>query len=218
MKFKNLFVFFLTMSLMFCLNALVASAKEDGTIEPPAQYVLKIAGEEFPIRLNEQMQLTIGTKGHNVLLTVKPTRIFNYGNVYFEYPHFYTFEADLEDPNIQMWTLSGNDAKIMIHRYRIVLTHQKFRNIMVEQYGRNNCKVEKCQIKINNKIIEGSKIYASIAGSIISQEIYSFRTNFGTTVLILQDGLSDDERSPSKEGIELKLLFEKMFQVKDEIS
>ena len=187
-------------------------ANDIESIEPADQYVLKIDDHEYPVELNKPNQLSVELSNPEVLLKVNPYKTFKYGGVFFEYPRHYTFEADLENPDYKMWILSGNDAKILIQNYQTSIGHKYFAKILIDNYGKKNCNLEKCEINISRRTFQGSNVLAKIAGNTISQKIFSFKTKNGTTLLILQDSLSDKGEF-SKEGIALTEIIEKYFKI-----
>ncbi len=144
-----------------------------------------------------------------ILLTAEPYKDFSYGGVFFNYPNFYTFQADLDKPNVSLWTLSGKKAVIMIQSFELQIEHKNYIKILRKQHGRIRCKVLDCEMNINNKVLNGSKVIVKSSGVFISQKVFSFDTKKGTIIIILQDTLSDNE--PSQEGLELEKLIELTF-------
>ncbi len=189
--------------LIFQLNGYTNT---DQSIEPPDQYLLKVDGQEFPIELNKLSQLSVKFSNPKIILTVKPTKVFDYGGVYFEYPRYYTFEASLCNKNFKGWTLSGNDAKIMIYNYQTVVGHKAMANIMLEQYGPQKCKLEKCKMIIPNRVLHGTRVVAKIGKITLFQEIYSFKHASGSTLLILQDSPENEDAASAEATILMKML------------
>ena len=209
MKLTKLMVISIGVSIL----QLNSYAKDDESIEPRDQYVLIIDSKEFPIELNRAKKLSISISDPEVLLKVNQYKTFNYGGVFCKYPRHYTFEANLGNPKLKIWTLSGNDAKIIIQNYSVSLDHKYLADLLAKNYGKKNCKVENCKLTFTDKTLQGTKVLATIAGNIISQQVFSLPTKEGTTMLILQDSPSDDG-GPSKEGIELNKLLNKYFKLK----
>ena len=80
-------------------------ANEIESIEPADQYVLIIDDHEYPIELDKPNKLSVNLSNPEILLKVNPYKTFKYAGVFFEYPRHYTFEADLEDPDVKIWVL-----------------------------------------------------------------------------------------------------------------
>lgn len=189
-----------------------AYANEVESTEPTDQYVLKIDGHNYPIELNKRTQLSVSLSNPEILLKVNPYKTFKYGGVFFKYPRYFTFEAYLDHPGVKMWSLSGNNAVILFQKFQTPIEHRDSAKLLAHKYGRENCKIEECEIIISGKSIQGSKVLVKLAGNSLSQQIFSFKAKHGTTLLILQDSLSHNGEF-SVEGIALKKLIEKYFEI-----
>lgn len=182
-------------------------AKTDQSVEPADKYLLKVNDQKYSIELNKYLELPDA----RYLLTIAPNKKFNYGGVHFQYPRHYAFEANL-NKDYQFWTLSGNDTKILIQNYKIIMEHESMAQMMTKSWGKENCRLGKCEMNVPNRTLNGTKVVITMKTTKISQEIYSFKNSTGSLILILQDNMSDSG-SNSPEYNALKKMFSKMLRV-----
>lgn len=184
-------------------------SKTDQSVEPADKYILKINEQEFPIELNKYLNLP----DSKIILTVDQNKKFNYGGIHFEYPRYYAFEADLKE-YYKCWTLSGNDTKIIIQKYKIVIDHKSMAKTLMDAWGKANCRHLNCEMKVPNKTLHGTKVIITMKTTKITQEIYSFKNSTGSMMLIIQDNISDSG-SNSAEYATLTKIFDKRFRVEE---
>src|SRR5687767_14977488 len=95
---------------------LVLSAEPAEDREPPLVFYFEAeGGKRVPVELDKPFPP--GELGKSATLRVEPARRFAYAGVEFLYPREYGFEASVE-PAFAVWTLSGNDAKVMVQRHK----------------------------------------------------------------------------------------------------
>jgi hypothetical protein len=131
-----------------------------------------------------------------VTLRVQPYRVFPYGGVRFHYPREYTFEADLESPDVSMWTLSGNDCKILVQRYRGQADHravlESVKKGMLARYKDPGAREAAAGLSVPGVDLRGRRIDVRVATTLIRQDLYSAPAGPDTVLLILQDSPRED--------------------------
>ena len=175
--------------------------RPDESKEPPLKYALRIGDKSIPITEGKTARVDGTFSNPEVTLTAQPHRVFPYRGISFKYPRAFTFEADLDDADYKNWTLSGNDFKIMYFVLNGRLTTGAFANNMVDQFGRENCEVQKAlPLKFGNKKLSGTTLNATVVGNKMVTDIYRIpSTGAQTKLLVLQDNL-DDSGNRSIEG------------------
>jgi hypothetical protein len=180
------------------LSAAFAQAGEE--IEPPLQYQLKIGKTAQAI--SEGVPATFEGTFTNpaVLLEVAPERIFPYGGVTFSYPRHYTFEADFTSPGLKIWTLSGNNFKIMHFVTGELLTADVFLTSMMQQIDSNGGPIstEPVSITLGGQSVTGRRLRMTLANQAFYTDAYALpRTGGQSRLLVLQDALTEaGEASP----------------------
>jgi hypothetical protein len=175
--------------------AAAAWAGKDEAKEPPQIFALEIDGKRVPLELDRPVDLATPAPVTRATLRSEPHRVFDFAGVRFHYPREMGFEADLETPEVAIWTLDGNDAVVMVHRLEgegdAPATRARVEEGILAQYGRAGRR-EPAKATLGGRELEGSVIQARIAGSRISQEVFAFPSGKDSIVLILQDSLKDD--------------------------
>ena len=209
------------MGMMFILSCTVAAAlpaaepSRDESVEPPLEFSLEIGDRKLPVTLDKSFILESDGGRENATLRVKPTRHFRYGQLSLRYPRYYTFEADLSDPEVSMWILSGNSNVIMLLRYPDRTDKDELLDEMLatlrEQYGQENVKTGDASITLDERRLKGSRLQVRLAGEIIRQEIFSFASSDAGYVVVFQDTPNDLGRA-SREAVIAKELLTETFQ------
>ncbi len=182
------------------------------TAEPPVEYVLRVGDQEFPLQLDAETELPVRFDRPKVRLTARPHRVFPHAGVTLPYPRAFTFEADIEGDQ-SVWTLSGNNATIMLFHYRAEkVALEDVVAGAIEQFGRENCRRQPSSIKMQGKDVSGVRIDANVAGALIRSELYSIETRSGSRLLWLQDAL-DDDGQPSAEARNIRTLIEQQMRI-----
>src|SRR4051794_4953611 len=167
----------------------VQAAREDQ--EPPQLFFLEFDGKRTPIELDRPLGTDVFGGARAFTLRVEPYRVFRYAGLRFHYPREYTFEADLTSTAVSMWTLSGNDCKIMVHRYKAREDHEdaleSVRKRLVAAYKPSKTKEALTRLNIRGADLKGKRIEVRIANTLIQQDLYSFPSAKDSIVLILQD-------------------------------
>ena len=129
----------LPLVLIGCHSPTPAAADESA--EPPLKYSVKVGERTVTISEGQTVQLDGTFSNPEITVTAQPYRVFPYQGLTFNYPRSFTFEADLDDRNAKIWTLSGNDFKIMYFVLNESVSTDDFANNMIDQFGRENAKV-----------------------------------------------------------------------------
>ncbi|PKL41983.1 MAG: hypothetical protein CVV41_16155 [Candidatus Riflebacteria bacterium HGW-Riflebacteria-1] len=161
----------------------------DETVEPSDSYHLSINNQKVPVFTDQDVELPADAANAKVRLVVAPEKQFTYGGVSLGYPRYFTFESDLSEPEVKLWSLSGNKAVLMIQRYPVEMNHRTMAEQLLPSFGEGNSTLGECEITLNNVKTAGSLVVTTIGEGTIAQEIYSFEMKAGSLLLILQDTL-----------------------------
>jgi hypothetical protein len=169
----------------------------DEHIEPPLTYYLDVNGRVEPLRLDEPVTLYGGYDNPTVVLRASATRHFAYGDIEFEYPGWFTWEADITSPKEKTWVLSGNDFKIMYFLLPGNMSVADFAKILVKQFGgMKHARVGGAERILGGSKREGRRLRVKLAGSSINLEVFALPSDAGSArLLVLQDAPGDADVS-----------------------
>jgi len=200
------------------LSIVLFSGELDESVEPPVKYNLEIDGKKYPIEQDKPIQPQIEVKNPKIVLWAEPYRLFEYGGVSFKYPRAFILWSNLAQPKIKIWTISGDNASIMVEKYMVKIEVKDFIEKLISSYGKRNCTTSSAKIKLDGKEVEGTRVWVKFkltesTMQTMTQEIYEIRNVTGVTLLILQDCLDDDLKD-TKEYLEMKKVFQESFSLK----
>lgn len=209
MKTRPLFALF---SLFFAVPAL--AAPQDDALEPPAQYVLQINGKPTPIALDKEFSLDSKAGRTRFLLSRGKARRFDKSGVKFDYPSDYGFEADLSDPKVAIWTLSGRSSLLMLQRLPLAgpaLLREQMVKELVRQYGSKNVVVRPASLFVGGRDIEGKRLRVSLAKQTLVQEIFAFSNQKYAFVMLLQDAPESGKETAETKDLKAMLTNSALF-------
>jgi hypothetical protein len=196
------------------LGALVATgsihAAESESLAPQLVFYFEVDGKRVPLELDKPFATQALGGAKAATLRLAPHREFSHGGIRFRFPREFGFEADLEWPQISMWTLSGNDCSILVHRYRAQSDPKAIQQSVVEQmaalYKSAKKKTVPVSLEVGGAVLRGTRIDVEMAGTKIFQDIYALPSGKDVLVLIVQDAPSEGGRlSAERVGVETLL-------------
>lgn len=175
-------------AVLLLLLVLTAEPAASEDREPPLVFYFEAdGGKRVPVELDKPFDAS--ALGKTATLRVEPHRRFAYAGVEFEYPREYGFEAAGDGP-FSSWTLSGNDAKVMVHRYRgqkkADVVHKAVVAEVQKAYG-GKAKESAATLVAGGKTLEGTRLEVEVMGTFIVQELFPLRSGGDVVELILQD-------------------------------
>jgi hypothetical protein len=166
-------------------------------VEPPLEFHIEDGRKTIPVELNRPFSIETQTGPVSLTLRVEPHRTFHHASIRFRYPSSYTFEAKIKDP-MSTWTMSGNDAKVILFRHRD-LDPDEWRDgtvkSMLKKYDRAGQKLTKTKTKLGRHVFAGTQLRATVAGTPMLQEVYTFVHRGAPFLLILQDSPAEADHS-----------------------
>ncbi len=171
--------------LLLVLSAEPAAADDK---EPPLVFFFEAeGGKRVPVELDKAF--SPAELGKSATLKVEPHRKFAYAGVEFEYPREYGFEAAGDGP-FASWTLSGNDAKVMVHRYKgqkkAETVHKAVIAEVQKAYG-GKAKESAATLTAGGRTLEGTRLEVEVMGTFIVQELFPVKSGGDVVELIIQD-------------------------------
>ncbi|WP_179020463.1 hypothetical protein [Winogradskyella forsetii] len=167
--------------------------------EPPLIFELKSEGEIQYFVENQPKKWKGLDKESETTIGVYEWKLFPHNNLEFEYPRTYSFEADLSITN-DIWTLSGNDFKIMVIRPMVEMDVEEYVDEMISQFGQSNCSTTEISNQLNTSKLNGIKLSVNLAGIDLELDVLEVIDKSGKkSFLVFQDSLND-ARQNSKES------------------
>lgn len=187
------------LALLFLIGFGCLCFAADESQEPPLIYTLEIDGQQHELLLDKPITITGAHNNPEVKLRASSTRQFTYGNVAFQYPASFTWEAEIVDENSKSWVLSGNDFKLMYFILPYEITVEEYAQSLANQFGEKKIRISETERTLGSQKLKGRLLFVRIAGVTLNLEVYEFQSNKGTRLLVLQDSPPDNS-AISKEG------------------
>ena len=171
----------------------------DESQEPPVEYTLTINGQKHELALNKSIKLKGDYSNPTIKLSASSIRHFTYGDIAFNYPASFTWEAKIDDKIERSWTLAGSNFTIMYFILPRVMSDDDFAQIMGKQFGKGSTRISDTNRELGGQKYKGKLLFVTLASVTLSFEVYSIPTKSGTRLLAFQDTPSDN-RTISIEG------------------
>lgn len=197
--------------LLLICGAATAEMPSDA-IEPADAYSIVIDGKEYPVAIDQAKELEIGKQKIDLTLKVAPYKTFSRAGISLEYPRHFTFETDQGDPTVKFWNLSGITAVLMIQKYAAEMEHEVMGKMLVQRFGEENSKISACTMNFMGNEHQGTKVTTTIGDSSIAQEIFAFKSDGHTILLILQDSI-DSAGKGTEEGTKFREVLSRSFKL-----
>lgn len=209
-NFYRILVVLLFMGNVCVINALAETTDESA--EPQAHYELLINGEAHTIFPDKPITLEQSLEKPVVELRIMPFREFAYSSVSFKYPQYFAFDAELSDPSVKLWTLTGRETVIMVQKFSEPMNHSTMAAMIQPNYGDEISRIFPGEIELMNEKFEGSVIAAAFGGMALTQEIFSFDTDDGPVLIVIQNKV-DQKGAKGQEGEEIRKLLKETFTI-----
>ena len=151
------------------------------------------------------------------MLRADPTRVFDRGAFRFRYPREFVFEFDA-DESADTWTLSGNDAKILVHRVRLrdpgTLLADSVKG-SVDGWSPDGTKVTIAPValRLGTREVGGLRVEGRVLSARMRQDSALFQTGGATWILTAQDSLGEDGSS-SRDASVIEDLLRTTFEIR----
>lgn len=190
-----------------------APAAEPEDREPPlVLYFEAEGGKRVPVELDKAFNPA--DLGKSATLKLEPQRKFSYAGLEFSYPREYGFEAQVAQP-VTSWTLSGNDAKVMVQRFKgqkkVDVLHKSVIAGIQKAYG-GKAKESPITLAAGGRTLEGTRIEVDLAGAFIVQDLFPIKSGADGVELIIQDS-QKKLGEPSAERVKTEALLKETLKL-----
>lgn len=177
---------------LFCVGSVVplvwsnaAQDPADESAEPQRDYILSINGDSFVLRPGVDLKIERDFKQPTVRLDVGPIRHFAYGDLVFDYPAAFVWEADAFDPSMRMWTMDGADVSMMVFRTSFGFSAAEYADSLEEEF--DEIEREEIRRKLGSFELSGTQVTTEIAGSTLIYEVLEAPVEVGGALLVIMD-------------------------------
>jgi hypothetical protein len=193
---------FLTATLFCISSALTAFAPsfagdstQDEVAEPPRDYILSINGDSFVVRPGVELKIERDFKQPTLRLDVGALRHFAYGDLLFDYPAAFVWEADAFDSAMKTWTMDGADISMMIFRTSFEFSADEFADSLEGEF--DEIEREEIERSLGSYALSGTQVTTEIAGSTLIYEVLEAPVELGSALIVVMDS-TDDGRHTSE--------------------
>ncbi|MBX3413225.1 MAG: hypothetical protein KF708_11095 [Pirellulales bacterium] len=207
----------LIVSALACLSgaaALAEQAAQDETIEPGLTFSLTLGDKTVPIVEGKPVQVSGKFSDPKVTLNIDPHRVFDLRGARFDYPRHFTWEADLTDPNVAVWTLSGTTFKIMFFAFQGDTSAESVVESLEENFTGQGAEVAKkpCKLTLEGKAIAGTQLDLTLVGNKLIDQVYGLPGGDGVSRLVIFQDTPNENGQPSAEAVETLKRFSESFK------
>ena len=184
----------------------LATADDDPPV-PAVAYTLIINGERHEIVPDEPLKITGTLENPTVTLQVSKHRTFQAAGVGFEYPAYFTFEAETADPDVQTWTVSGNDVTVILFRFAERVSPADLAKSTADALEAKVTESQPLKLKLGEKDHFGVKTTISFASQALIQQTVSLPAgDKGSRILVIQEVRADNAAAAAEVPAIIKLL------------
>ncbi len=185
----------------------------DDTTEPPLSYTLEVDGQKFLLNADKTVILKGDFQNPKVTLRAAATRRFEHDNIAFDYPANFTFEADLSEPGIRTWTLSGNNVTLMLFDFEQPVKPAELIASTAEALEANVDRMEPTTLKFGSLTADGQSGLLKVGTVVLTYTVVALPATEGKIRLfIVQDLPKDNGESSDEKTAILKMLDESFAQ------
>jgi hypothetical protein len=181
---------------LFCVGAVVpvlwsstAQEPSDEAAEPPRDYILSIDGDSFVVRPGVDLKIERDFKNPTVRLDVGPIRHFAYGDLAFDYPAAFVWEADAFDTAMRTWTMDGASISMMVFRTSFGFSAEEFADSLAKEF--DVIEREGITRGLGGMDLPGTQVTTEIAGSTLVYEVLEAPVEVGGALLVIMDSTDD---------------------------
>jgi hypothetical protein len=170
--------------------------KSNVLLEP--KNLFKVTTETQEFNYSEGDELILNPTSSKVKIELLNYKKFDSGTVSFHYPSNFAFESD-KDYGYTNWSFDGNNVVVLYFEIDNDTKMQEYIDMMIDQFGKKNCKTEKKQMQLGGKMLSGTRINISLIGQLLSLEFFEIPlSDYKTRFIAFQDS-KDEEGNNSKE-------------------
>jgi hypothetical protein len=195
------------LSLVMLTLAAGRCAADDESAEPPIVYTLEVDGQSVTIQPDKPLKLEGSFESPTLTLRVAQTRTLQAEGITFNYPAYFTFEADTSDPEVKTWTASGNDVTLMLFSFAEKVDARALAESTAEALQARDVQVEPVKVKLGDQERAGVKATMPLLDQTVIQQVLTLpATDKGSRLLVLQEVRNQGAGEAAELGATLKVV------------
>jgi hypothetical protein len=198
----------LAASSAICVLAQIGFAEEAKEAQTPPQiFYLEAGGKKLPVELDKPFATSAIAANETATLRVSAYRLFPYAGLRFFYPQDFTFAANLDDPDVSIWTMRGSDSLIMVQRYPnqpdAAKVQKEMLGVLATQYQGGIRKQTDATLALKSTQLKGVSLDITLGIAQLRQELFAFPSGKDVIILLLQDTpQANGQPSPQRVKVE----------------
>jgi RNA binding exosome subunit len=185
--------------LLLCNILSFAQNDEKKKTETKSMFEVQIDSKKYMLEEGDELDINGEIKNPKISVKLLEFKKFKAGNIEFEYPSNFSFEAGKSE-GYKNWTLDGNNYTIMIFDIDGETQVKDFIENMIGQFGKEKCKTKEIESRLGEKKLNGIQLYVELVGQKLTIDFYQYSTSENNSKYIaFQDSLEDDG-TPTIEG------------------
>jgi hypothetical protein len=179
----------------------------DDSAEPPIVYTLEVDGRFVTLQPDTPLKLEGSFEAPTLILRVAQTRTLQADGVTFNYPAYFTFEADISDPEVKTWTASGNDVTVMLFSFSAEVDARALAESTAEALQARDIKVDPVKVRLGEQEREGVKATMPLLDQTVIQQVLTLPpSSKGSRLLVLQEVRGQGAGEAAELGATLKVI------------
>lgn len=200
--------------IVFAGLSIGALVLADDATEPPLTYTLEVDGKKFLLSADKTVILKGSFNNPKVTLRASSTRTFEQDDIVFNYPANFTFEADLSDPEVRTWTMSGNNVTLMLLAFDEEVTPAGLITSTAESLETTAEGMKPASLKLGSLTAEGQSAFVKVGDVSLFYTVVTIPTAEGKGRLLLVQDIPQDDGKPSDERATVVEMLEESFSKK----
>lgn len=169
--------------------------------EPKTTFEISINGKKYQLAENEELKIDSVLSSLVISIKLADNKKFESSRMSFDYPKNLSYGFE-ENPGLKSWTLSGNNATVIVLEMDVDATLDMMMNEMVKKFGKKNCTLEKYRKELGQKMWDCQKLSVKIAGEKITMECFSIKLDdFKSRFIYFQNSAENDIRSSEYDDV-----------------
>lgn len=180
---------------------------DDSSAAPPIAYTLEINGRPYVVVPDKPLTIEGEFKNPTLTLRVAKTRTFRAAGIAFDYPADFTYEADVSDPEVRTWTMSGNDVTLIVFQFSDEVTSEELADSTAEALAVEQVDSQPIKLKLGDNAHAGVRTTMQFATqTLIQQTVGLPSSGSGSRILVIQEVRTEGEAEAAELPATLQLL------------
>ena len=135
------------------------------------------------------------------------TRTLQADGITFNFPAYFTFEADTSDAEVKTWTASGNDVTLMLFSFAEEVEARALAESTAQALQARDVKVEPTKVKLGEDERAGVKATIVLLEQTVIQQVLTLPpTAKGSRLLVVQEVREQGAGEAAELGATLKVV------------